>query len=293
MTAHRCDDRRSCARSSGLRTEGPSGDSLHELTIAGDFTPVNKARVRYPRLDAKCLTAQKRFSVTSPRAYTKAMPGNDQKPSGNVDSAVRERLLRAAVDSFAAFGYEGSSLRTIAQQAGVAFQLITYYFGSKEDLWMAAVDYLFASRIKSSQVALDADMDFPQQLRTWVHTAIALAIHEPQLRQIMCQEFLANSERYGKHIRVQAREHAGPLASFLDQAQRRGELTRFSSREMLLILRGLVVMATVSPDDIVSLIGGRIDNERTIDMLTDFACNVFLRGEGIPALKQIAAVAAS
>ena len=135
------------------------------------------------------------------------MAGNDQKPSGNVDSAVRERLLRAAVDSFAAFGFEGSSLRTIAQQAGVAFQLITYYFGSKEDLWIAAVDYLFASRLKSSQVVVDHDMEFPQQLRTWVHTAISLSIREPQLRQIMCQEFLAHSERYDKHIRVQARDH--------------------------------------------------------------------------------------
>lgn len=221
------------------------------------------------------------------------MAGNDQKPSGNVDSAVRERLLRAAVDSFAAFGFEGSSLRTIAQQAGVAFQLITYYFGSKEDLWMAAVDYLFASRLRSSQVVVDHDLEFPQQLRTWVHTAISLSIREPQLRQIMCQEFLAHSERYDKHIRVQARDQAGPLTSFLDQAQRRGQLTRFSSREMLLILRGIIVMAAVSPDDIVSLIGGRIDNERTIDMLTDLACNLFLRGEGIPALKQIAAVASS
>jgi TetR/AcrR family transcriptional regulator len=221
------------------------------------------------------------------------MAGNDQKPSGNVDSAVRERLLRAAVDSFAAFGFEGSSLRTIAQQAGVAFQLITYYFGSKEDLWMAAVDYLFASRFKSSQVTLDPDADFPQQLRTWVHTAIAMSIREPQLRQIMCQEFLAHSERYDKHIRVQARENAASVTGFLDQAQRRGQLTRFSSREMLLIMRGFVIMATVSPDDIVSLVGGRIDNERTIDLLTDLICNLFLRGEGIPALKQIAAVASS
>jgi TetR/AcrR family transcriptional regulator len=221
------------------------------------------------------------------------MAGNDQKPSGNVDSAVRERLLRAAVDSFAAFGFEGSSLRTIAQQAGVAFQLITYYFGSKEDLWMAAVDYLFASRMKSLQVALDPELEFPQQLRTWIHTGLALSIREPQLRQIMCQEFLANSERYDRHIRVQAREQAAPLIGFLDQAQRRGQLTRFSSREMLLIMRGMIVMATVSPDDITSLVGGRIDNERTIDMLTDLTCSIFLRGEGIPSLKQIAAVAAS
>ena len=62
---------------------------------------------------------------------------------------------------------------------------------------------------------------------------------------------------------------------------------------MMLIMRGMIVMATVSPDDITSLVGGRIDNERTIDMLTDLTCSIFLRGEGIPSLKQLAAVAAS
>jgi hypothetical protein len=62
---------------------------------------------------------------------------------------------------------------------------------------------------------------------------------------------------------------------------------------MLMILRGFAIMVAVSPDDITSVMGGRIDNERTIDMLTDLVCNIFLRGEGIPALKHIAAVAAS
>ena len=55
----------------------------------------------------------------------------------------QSRLFHAATDSFAEFGYEGASLRTIADDAGVSFQLITYYFGTKEELWVATVDYLF------------------------------------------------------------------------------------------------------------------------------------------------------
>ena len=42
----------------------------------------------------------------------------------------RSRLLRAATDAFAEFGYEGTSLRAIADNAEVSFQLIAYYFGS-------------------------------------------------------------------------------------------------------------------------------------------------------------------
>jgi AcrR family transcriptional regulator len=104
------------------------------------------------------------------------MAGADRKPSGNVDVAVRERLLQTAVDSFARFGFEGSSLRAIAQEAGVAFQLITYYFGSKEDLWLATVDHLYGEREKLGPTAFDPSGDFEVQLRDWIRHALEQSI---------------------------------------------------------------------------------------------------------------------
>ena len=65
---------------------------------------------------------------------------NTRKPSAAADSDNRSRLLRAATDAFAEQGFEGTSLRTIADTAGVSFQRIAYYFGSKEELWIETVD---------------------------------------------------------------------------------------------------------------------------------------------------------
>jgi AcrR family transcriptional regulator len=55
-------------------------------------------------------------------------------------AATRERLLDAARQQFLQRGYRGTSLRSIAAQAGVDVMLIRRYFGSKEQLFTTATD---------------------------------------------------------------------------------------------------------------------------------------------------------
>lgn len=53
---------------------------------------------------------------------------------------TRTRILEAALELFAANGFEGASTRTIAERAGVNLPAIQYYFGSKEGLYRAVVE---------------------------------------------------------------------------------------------------------------------------------------------------------
>jgi TetR/AcrR family transcriptional regulator, regulator of cefoperazone and chloramphenicol sensitivity len=55
---------------------------------------------------------------------------------------TRRRILDAAIEVFAADGYEGASTRTLAERAGVNLPAIQYYFGSKEGLYRAVVEYM-------------------------------------------------------------------------------------------------------------------------------------------------------
>lgn len=53
--------------------------------------------------------------------------------------SVRERILRAAGEEFAARGLQAASVRTIARGAGVTAAMINYYFGGKEALYEAVI----------------------------------------------------------------------------------------------------------------------------------------------------------
>ncbi len=54
------------------------------------------------------------------------------------------RLLDVAVDHFGRLGLEGASTRAIARDAGTLMSSITYHFGGKEGLYLAAADYIAA-----------------------------------------------------------------------------------------------------------------------------------------------------
>lgn len=55
--------------------------------------------------------------------------------------ATRERILEAARTTFATHGYDGATLRDIAQLAATNVALVIRYFGSKEDLFAMAADF--------------------------------------------------------------------------------------------------------------------------------------------------------
>ena len=58
--------------------------------------------------------------------------------------ATRERILDAALDLFADRSFEGATTREIAARAGVSQPSLNYHFRTKDELWQAAVDRLFA-----------------------------------------------------------------------------------------------------------------------------------------------------
>lgn len=71
--------------------------------------------------------------------HTPAASRRPGRPKG-FDSTCRDKLLTAALSSFARHGFEGVSLRTIASAAGFDVSMLAHHFGSKADLWHAVVD---------------------------------------------------------------------------------------------------------------------------------------------------------
>ena len=73
------------------------------------------------------------------RNATKGSQGEGQAGRSRDAAASKDSLLQAAQTLFGQQGFEGTTIREIGEQAGVDAALIARYFGSKADLYIAAV----------------------------------------------------------------------------------------------------------------------------------------------------------
>ncbi|MEU9214081.1 TetR family transcriptional regulator [Streptomyces sp. NPDC048415] len=80
------------------------------------------------------------MTETAPRRG-RGRPSRTQTQAG---PATRDRILEAAREEFSERGYEKTSVRGIAKAAGVDSALVHHYFGTKEQVFEAAIEVAFA-----------------------------------------------------------------------------------------------------------------------------------------------------
>jgi TetR/AcrR family transcriptional regulator len=129
----------------------------------------------------------------------------------------RQALLDAALDEFSERGYAGARVADIARRAGVNKQLINYYFGSKEGLYLAV-----------QQAWLDREADFAPPdlpLPEMVVRYLADAVRDPRALRLLLWRGLADDSAPGGDRsrqpdlnQVRARQATGEVAEDLDPA---------------------------------------------------------------------------
>ena len=68
---------------------------------------------------------------------TERVTSRGRRPGG---PDTRGAILAAARESFAHKGFAGTTIRAVAASAGVDAALVHHYFGSKDDLFLAALE---------------------------------------------------------------------------------------------------------------------------------------------------------
>ena len=74
-----------------------------------------------------------------------------EKPKTASAEDTQERLLAAAIKLFAQQGFDGTSVKELADAAGVNVSLISYHFGGKENLYRTCLEQFGQSRLASAR----------------------------------------------------------------------------------------------------------------------------------------------
>lgn len=116
--------------------------------------------------------------------------GRPKGSSANLpkEQQARERLLAAALEMFARGDYESVSTTDIANAAGFSQSMVHYHFGTKLDLWKAAIRSLMDRRGTEWRVLEIDGADPLERLKILISRYTLLHAEDPTLARLMIQE---------------------------------------------------------------------------------------------------------
>jgi AcrR family transcriptional regulator len=109
----------------------------------------------------------------------------------------RASIVAAAIDEFAARGFKGASMDAIAARTRATRALINYYFGSKEKLYIAALEQVYAE-IRAAEVELDLDHLPPVDA---IRRIVEFTFHYYLKHEGFVRIVVAENQAKGRHLR--------------------------------------------------------------------------------------------
>jgi len=117
------------------------------------------------------------------------------RPRKDAQFAPTDEVMAAAIEAFSVHGYAGVSLRTVNDQLGVSRNLLYQRFGSKANLWRAAVDWAFSRLLEYLETSDDESADPMIRLRMLIRNFIEYSATRPYLARIVTVEGAAPTDR--------------------------------------------------------------------------------------------------
>jgi AcrR family transcriptional regulator len=134
---------------------------------------------------------------------------------------TRQRILAAALVEFARHGLGGARVDRIAQRAGANKRMLYYYFGDKDDLFLAALEASYA-HIRSAERALDLEHRDPREaIRRLVDFTWRYCLAHPEFMTLLNSENLHRGRHVSRSRR--ARDIQSPLIATLRTILASGE----------------------------------------------------------------------
>jgi AcrR family transcriptional regulator len=139
-------------------------------------------------------------------------------------SDIATRIVLAARRRFLQDGVDGASHRQIASDAKTNLGMIYYYYPTKNDLFVAVVEQIYAGLLQDITRALDTDVPLEERLRRLFGRFATLSDDEFDVIRIAIREVLISNERRHLIVELFMRGHLPMLIATLQEGIETGAL---------------------------------------------------------------------
>jgi AcrR family transcriptional regulator len=139
--------------------------------------------------------------------------------------ATRAKILQAALSEFSEQGLPAASTDAIAERCGVNKRMIYYYFGSKEGLYLAALESVYENLVALEQEIEVEHLEPAAAIEAMINLKIDYYLENPHFVSFLSMEnfYRARHLRKSKKLEMFKTPLTDVIARILERGQRSGQ----------------------------------------------------------------------
>jgi len=195
-------------------------------------------------------------------------------------SDIAPRILHAARARFLLEGVDGASLRQIAADAGTSIGMVYYYYPTKDELFFAVVEEIYAGLLHDLEQALAHEESAEARMRRLFARVAAMSEDEFTVVRLVVREALVSSARLSRLVDRFSKGHLPLVLKALLAGVATGEVT--DQHHPAVLVASTAALALV-PQVMRRLLGGSLPAGVPIpsaDALATELVDVLLHGIG-------------
>lgn len=179
---------------------------------------------------------------------------------------VREQILAQTIRHFAARGFDGTSLKEIAEAVGIRKASLLYHFPSKDILHQRALETVISHWQKVLPNLLRAATSGEEQFEAVIQETVDFFISDPDRARLMVREVLDRPEAIRELLKEHVRPWLGIMCKYIRKGQAQGRVhVELDPEVYLLHMINMILSSLATFDCMGALIATR---ENGVDLFT-------------------------
>ncbi len=152
----------------------------------------------------------------------------------------QSQIIETAERLFSQKGFDGASVRDIAEEAGVNVAMISYYFGSKEKLLEAIFEAKIGKvQIRVEELLKETNMTSLQKVYILIDEHVERMMSSQQFYRLMLSDQMINSSKsVGEKVKQLKIKNAEIITELIKEGQKKGEFKK--KVDVILMLNTMV-----------------------------------------------------
>jgi len=149
-------------------------------------------------LEAPARPARKRAAAKTGTAGAPTRPAKGRRSP----EELQARILAAAIAEFAEHSYSGARIDKISKRAKTVDRMLYYYFGSKERLYQAVLEHLYAEMVEAQRSFVQTESDPVEGMKQLIAHSWHHYNRNPDLVRLLMTEHLLHAKYVKKSAKI-------------------------------------------------------------------------------------------